>query len=197
MHSTTNPARRSALRLVLSFAVVAGAGWLAAAAAGRQAAPTAPTPVRGTTVILVRHAEKALDDPKDPGLSPAGAARAQALARLLAHSGATALYTSEFRRTRETLAPLAKELGLESHAHPAADSAGLARTLAALPPGSVAVVCGHSNTVPAIAKALGVELRDLDAEGRIAEGSYDRLFSIGLPGCAGGLPGSVEMRYGD
>lgn len=195
MHSTMNFARRDVLRRALSLAVIAGAGWLAVAA-GRQAPPQA-APARGTTLILVRHAEKATDDPKDPALSAAGAARAQALAHLLAHSGATELWTSEFRRTRDTLAPLAKELGLETRAHPAADVAGLAKALAALAPGSVAVVAGHSNTVPAIAKALGVELAGLDAEGRLAETSYDRAFVIGLPGCAGGLPGLVELRYGE
>ena len=34
-----------------------------------------------TTFILVRHAEKATDDPKDPNLSEAGLMRAQSLAK--------------------------------------------------------------------------------------------------------------------
>jgi hypothetical protein len=38
-------------------------------------------------VVVVRHAEKAASDQKDPDLSPAGRARAEALARILKDSG--------------------------------------------------------------------------------------------------------------
>src|SRR5260370_41629636 len=34
-------------------------------------------------VVIVRHAEKAENDPKDPDLAPAGRARAEALAKIL------------------------------------------------------------------------------------------------------------------
>ena len=86
-------------------------------------------------MIVLRHAEKdPSGDPRDPGLSESGRARAEALAALLARSRASALLASESRRTRETLAPLAARLGLETAAVPAADAKALLAKLDALPP---------------------------------------------------------------
>ena len=50
-------------------------------------------------VVVVRHAEKAASDGKDPDLSPAGRARAEALARILKDSGIATIFTTEFKRT--------------------------------------------------------------------------------------------------
>src|SRR5690348_2764504 len=64
------------------------------------------------TVILVRHGEKATDDPRDPSLSPAGEARARALAAMLAKAGVTHLFATQYRRTQATISPLASATGL-------------------------------------------------------------------------------------
>jgi len=58
-------------------------------------------------VVVVRRAEKAASDQKDPDLSPAGRARAEALARILKDSGIRTIFTTEFKRTQETAAPTA------------------------------------------------------------------------------------------
>ena len=47
-----------------------------------------------TTVILVRHAEKATEPAKDPPLTAEGQARAKALARILGNSGISAIFTT-------------------------------------------------------------------------------------------------------
>src|SRR4051812_14663267 len=60
------------------------------------------------TLFLVRHAEKASDGGNDPGLSAAGQQRAQALARMLKDAGIAAIFTTEFKRTQATAAPLAE-----------------------------------------------------------------------------------------
>jgi phosphohistidine phosphatase SixA len=186
-------------------------------AAGPVQAPTpaAPAPSSGTsdasraetaaalaaprTVILLRHAEKeaAPKDPRDPSLSAAGAARAQELARLLGASGASRLYSSEFRRTAETLAPLSQGLSVPVEAVSAGKPKELLLRLDALPPGSVAVVCGHSNTIPQVAELLGVELTALvQAQGTamLADEAYDRIFVVTRP--AAGPAGVVELGYG-
>ena len=62
---------------------------------------------KGTTVYLVRHAEKGTTPAADPPLTSAGEARARALATLLADSGVTAVITTNLVRTRDTGKPLA------------------------------------------------------------------------------------------
>jgi broad specificity phosphatase PhoE len=187
---------------VLALFVVLGAGHPRAALRTdpKASAVRADT---ARTVVLVRHAEKGSDDPRDPTLSDAGRERAADLARLLARSGARRLFASEFRRTHETLAPLAAELGLEVERVPAGELEALVAELSALAPGTTAVVAGHSNTVPALAARLGVTLPALEAHAdgaRLAEAEYDRLFVVTLPpaGTTGAAlaPSVLELAYG-
>lgn len=124
------------------------------AAAGAQPAAAMPD-----LVVLVRHAEKATEPGNDPALSPAGAERAQALVKALAGLRVNAVITTQYRRTRETAAPLAQALGLQpqvietrrgdmpGHLQAVADAVR-AQT------GTVLVV-GHSNTVTPLLAALG------------------------------------------
>src|SRR5256714_4446556 len=66
-----------------------------------------------TTVILVRHAEKIID-PNNPDvdLSPAGQARAQEIVRMFGDAGINAIYATQYKRTQQTVKPLADKLGL-------------------------------------------------------------------------------------
>lgn len=174
--------------LVASAALLA----LAAAAAPQSGTGSTPQPpavqaslARSKTVIVLRHAEKdAQGDPQDPHLGEAGQRRAQTLAALLRKSGASALFASEFHRTRDTLAPLAAALGLAVESVPARDTAALVKRIDALPPGATAVVAGHSNTVPAILAALGAELPGVVESGKpknLAEDAFGRVFVVTLP----------------
>lgn len=121
------------------------------------------------TVFLVRHAEKAASG-DDPGLSEAGAKRAESLAVALGDAGITAIFSSEYKRTQDTAAPLAKRLGLPVTSVPGKDIDGLVAKLRALAPGARALVVGHSNTVPAVAaKLTGAKVAEL------TEADFDRL----------------------
>src|SRR5438874_11953206 len=80
-------------------------------------------------VVIVRHAEKAASDGKDPDLSPAGRARAEALARILKDSGITAIFTTEFKRTQETAAATATSTRVTPTVVAAKDTAGLVAKL--------------------------------------------------------------------
>jgi hypothetical protein len=73
--------------------------------------PVAP-PVVGasTTVIIVRHAER--DPGLDPPLNEEGLARAQVLRDVLGEQGVTAIYCTDLVRNRQTVQPLADDLGL-------------------------------------------------------------------------------------
>ena len=134
------------------------------------AAPAAQSPL-----FLVRHAERA-DAGRggagsDPELSAAGLARADALAVTLKDAGITAIFATEYKRTRQTAEPLAKALGLTVTVVPAKDVAGLVERIGKSS-GPVLVV-GHSNTVPDVIKALGV-----DTPVQIADADYDNLFVV-------------------
>lgn len=123
-------------------------------------------------VYLVRHGEK-LDDSRDSVLSAAGQARAERLAQMLADAGIDAIFTSEYQRTQQLAAPLAQRLGLKPQVLPARDMAALLEQLRGLGPSQRALIVGHSNTVPALLKALGHE-----ALVTIAEHEFDNLFVL-------------------
>lgn len=109
-------------------------------------------------VVVVRHAEKDTGTADDPGLSPAGQRRAQALAQAFAEARLEAIITTPYRRTRETARPLAKRLEMEAEVVPVRGGldAHVAELVAAVRrhAGPVLVV-GHTNTIPAIVHALG------------------------------------------
>jgi broad specificity phosphatase PhoE len=146
-------------------------------------------------VFLVRHAEKAdqssmaksMDPGDDPPLSVAGVARAESLERHLRDAGITAIVTSEYLRTKQTAAPLAKALKLEPAVIPARGGAELLAHLRSLK-NDVVLVVGHSNTVPRLVQALGGA-----ADVTIAETEFDNLFVV-VPAREG--PATVlRLRY--
>lgn len=151
---------------------------------GSLAAQEAPT-----TVILVRHAEKAATPANDPGLTQAGATRALALAHVAGSTDAAAIFVSQFRRTKQTVKPLAAALGLTPIEHPAADTTGLANAIRSNWSGKTVVVCGHSNSVPQVITALtGVAMAD------IPDAQFDNLYVVTLPSHA---PAAVtHLKYG-
>jgi phosphohistidine phosphatase SixA len=152
-----------------------------------------------TVVVVVRHAEKAKDDPRDPNLSEAGRRRAEDLARLLSTADVTHLFSTQFRRTRQTLAPLAQQQELEVQVISAHDADKQKEALLRLPPGSVAVLAGHSNTVPDMVRSLGGTLDGLlhtEDGDMLHHDEYDRLFLVILPVGGQGIR-TLEMRYGD
>lgn len=167
---------------------------LAFALRAQSAAEAAAKPV---TVFVVRHAEKAVTDPpaRDPELSEAGAERARALERLLAKAGVTHLYCTEFLRTRATVEPLGETLGLEPETIAANASGEQIAALRALRPGAVALVAGHSNSVPQLVAGLGGLVPELE-QGKLAEDEYDRLFVVTLPAGPGAATQTLELRYG-
>jgi phosphohistidine phosphatase SixA len=165
--------------------------------------PAVPADVPPAMVVLVRHAEKASYPAGNPPLTPEGTTRANALAAALADAGVTAIITTQWTRTRDTAAPLARTLNLtpqvvrtgqgDTAAHAAAVAAAVRRH-----PGGIVLVVGHSNTIPAIIAALGgPRLRD------ICDPVFDDLFTL-VPVRAGaadspGRPSGWAMlhaRYG-
>jgi len=136
-----------------------------------------------STVFIVRHAEKA-DHSKDAELSEAGRARAEVLANILRDSKISFVYTTQFKRTQQTAAPLAKALGLPLTALPAENQAALVAKLRASTGNSL--VIGHGNTIPDVIKALGIS-----EPVNISDNDYDNLFVIVL----GDKPYLIRLHY--
>ena len=135
-------------------------------------------------VVIVRHAEKAASGGKDPDLSPAGRARAEALARILKDSHIAAIFTSEFKRTQETAAPTATAMKIAPTVIAAKDVAELVAKLHQL--SGNALVVGHGDTIPDIVRALGI-----DVPIQIPEDDYTELLIITL----GDKPQLFRLHY--
>ena len=169
--------RGLAATALLAFLALAGCG-----AAPREATPDTPR------VIVLRHAEKGTDDPRDPALSAAGTERAARVAARLADAPVASVYATGYRRTRDTAAPTAAAHGLPDHAYDPDEIAALAAALRAADITGVVLIIGHSNTVPATVAAL------CDCEvAPMRDDEFDRWTEVALPP---GLPPRVTTsRY--
>ncbi|MCY7355170.1 MAG: histidine phosphatase family protein [Lysobacter sp.] len=131
-------------------------------------------PAADSTFIVVRHAEKATDDPRDPALTETGRARADALAASLSNAPLVAAYATAFRRTQQTAAPSARAHALTVITYDAKQPAAeFAAQLKGTHRVGIVLVVGHSNTVPDIAAAL------CDCQvPRMNDTEYDRRMTI-------------------
>ncbi len=148
-----------------------------------------------TVVMVFRHAEKAADQGRDPSLTEAGQQRAETLLDVAGDAGVTAIFSSQFKRTQETVAPLAEHLGITvttleiSGANMATYPATLAKTILTQHRGETVAVVNHSNTVPLIVEALGGVPMD-----EITEEEYDDYVIVIIP--ASGPVRTIRAAYG-
>ncbi len=106
-----------------------------------------------TTFILIRHAEKGNDGTKDPDLTDAGKKRAASLVQLLNETKIDAIYSTAFKRTANTVTPLAQSKNLSVRTYDASRMEEVDAILKEFKSGTI-LLCGHSNTTPAIANYL-------------------------------------------
>jgi broad specificity phosphatase PhoE len=106
-----------------------------------------------TTVILVRHAEKMMDGSSDPDLTESGRNRAVLLADLLSKAKIDAIYSTHYKRTENTVMPLAQRHGLIIQNYDGGKMPEVDAMLVKHQGGTI-LICGHSNTIPAIVNYL-------------------------------------------
>lgn len=151
-------------------------------------------------VVLLRHAEKP-DNASALHLSPRGAERARALVSLLGKSSTltsnapiAALYATHLtkhdrsQRTGETLAPLAKDLGLPVQAPYESEFYSLlARDILANGGyrGKTVVICWTHHSLAGLAAALGAKPKPAPWKDK----TFDRLWLI--------KPGASEVNFQD
>lgn len=104
-------------------------------------------------IVLVRHAEKADATSQDPELSAEGKQRAERLIKVAGKYKPGAFYSTNFKRTRETLAPLAAKRKKTVEIYDARKPAEL---IDAIMKSKYKrhIVAGHSNTIPGLANLI-------------------------------------------
>jgi broad specificity phosphatase PhoE len=132
-------------------------------------------------IFLVRHAEDVRSRAVvDRPLTEAGHRRAMLLATVLKDAGINAIFTSSLQRAINTAEPLAKALQIEPKPLPQlttkfkpSDMESFVELLRTQHRENIVLFVGHSNTVPALLKALGHPTAI-----KIPETEYDNLFVL-------------------
>jgi broad specificity phosphatase PhoE len=127
-----------------------------------------------TTLILVRHAEKVLDGSEDPALTPDGVKRSQELAYILGRTKIGLIYSTPYKRTRATVAPIARERGLAVLTYLPLQELDFLTKLLKTHRGKTILVCGHSNTIPLMLSILTGNKKLLAIQDHV----YDNLFIL-------------------
>ena len=135
-----------------------------------------------TTVVVIRDADKGPNAIADAPLSPPGEQRAVRLAQMFGDGEkfgrVKKLYVTETRRAQQTVAELAQRLGVKPEVVDSkASSSQLARRVLRENRGGLALVVGHSNTVPeSVATMAGVEnVPPMDDE------EFDTMYIVTVP----------------
>ncbi len=150
-----------------------------------------------TTIIFVRHAERALEPADNPGLNAVGQRRAAELARQLVDAdvvaGIDAIYSTNYRRTLETAQAVAdahESLEVSCCYDPDDNEAVLAEILKTHK-GKIILVVGHSNTVPSLIADLGAS-KNVPP---IGHSEYDNIYIVSIPWF--GKTKTIRLRYGE
>ncbi len=123
-----------------------------------------------TTIVLVRHAER-LNNTDTTPLSPAGFQRARALRHALDSAGIQGIFVSDKLRSRQTADSLRIAHALPQIQIPKDSIAQLVDSLRGRS-GQRLLVIGHSDTVPQIIAAYGVE------PPAVSENEFDKMFIL-------------------
>ncbi len=128
------------------------------------------------TIILLRHAEKDKAEEEitpDPKLAPAGNARALKLEEILEKYKPDAVFSSQFKRTRSTIMPFARNRKMMIQIYNHKDLKEIA-AIATAGNFKRIVIVGHNSTTPALTNILiGQEkYKALD------ESEYDKIFVV-------------------
>jgi phosphohistidine phosphatase SixA len=124
-------------------------------------------------VYLFRHAEKQkIKGEKNPELTKNGFIRAEALADSLSSIQNGIIFSSEFKRTQQTVNPLSREWDSDLIIHTAMDAEGQIEMVIGLCNKTV-IISGHSNTIPNLIKLFGIV-----EEVKIEDEQYGDLYKI-------------------
>ena len=148
-----------------------------------------------TTIIFVRHADKAASPIDNPGLSAAGQRRAAELSRQLVDAdvvaGVDAVYSTRYKRSQETARAVADALDLPINTYDVDDTEEILETILKRHKGKIILIVAHGNTVPVLIANLGASKKVPP----IAESEYDNIYIISIPWF--GKTKTIRLRYGE
>ena len=123
------------------------------------------------TLYLIRHAEKVQDGNSDPVLTETGKQRSENLADWFSDRQIENIWSSDYKRTRDTAKPIASKLNIDLTIY---DPRNLPKLTESLKTNQKnAIVVGHSNTTPELARLLcNCEIADMD------EFEHDRVIVV-------------------
>ncbi len=142
-----------------------------------------------TTIFLVRHAEKVKDGSDDPVLTPEGKARADELMYILKYVKLDVIYSTPYKRTKQTVLPTAEDKNLKIQNYKPGERGFLEKIINSHPGGAVLIV-GHSNTIPVLAN----ELAGSKKFNNLNDATYDNLFIAHV--YPDGQSNIIRMRFG-
>ena len=147
-----------------------------------------------TTIIFARYADHDATEGENPGLSPAGKARAEELARVLTDvdvvAGVDAIFATQYRYAQETADPLARRLHLPVQVVDVNDVNGLLERILKNYKGKIVLVITHTDPLPVLIRELhgSKKLPDLGAD------EYDNLYIVSIPWY--GKVKTLRLKYG-
>jgi len=106
-------------------------------------------------------------------------------------AGIDAIYATPFKRSQETVQPIADALSLPIRAYDAEDTNHVLKKILRKHKGKIILVVGHSNTLPTLIANLGASKK----VPRIAEGEYDNIYIVSIPWF--GKTKTIRLRYGE
>ena len=124
-------------------------------------------------IVLLRHSEKATDDPKDPSLSDRGKNYARSLQELFSETKFDGAFSTPYKRTRSTIQHVAEANGLKIQDNKPMNVEDILDQINNGKLTSV-IVAAHSNTVTHLVNklVLNANLDELD------ESDYGKIFIV-------------------
>jgi broad specificity phosphatase PhoE len=147
-----------------------------------------------TTVIFVRHADAPLVVDQEVGLTPAGALRAEELARVLGDAdvvqGVDAIFSSPLRVNQETAAPLARRLNLPVQEFDPKNNRALRKRILRKYKGKVVLVVAEPSLIPTVI----ARLQGSKKVPPMVDGEYDNIYIVSIPWY--GKVKTLRLHYG-
>ncbi len=140
-------------------------------------------------IYVVRHGEK-VSPSGDVALSGDGLQRAETLKDTLMNKKITAVYSTNYKRTRQTAGPTATHFGKPMITYNNGDS--LMQVLVSRK-NARTLITGHSNTVPNMLRAVGLQT---SFAGNIPDNQYDNLFIVTVKWKGSKTVTLKEVKYG-